>query len=223
MLRLQSLPQKSAVTDFREQLIGLGYALATSTLFQVLIKVFIGGLRPYFLNTCDLGNLPTNMNSDTETRWLNVKHHCGHGGRQLKDAQMSFPSGHASAAFAGFVFLALWFNGKFKIFCQSRRSGLSLRRRSTAATTAAAPAAGRRIQHWKLILFAAPWLIATIMAACKLNDNSHHPEDVIFGALVGTAFAHMAYRMVYRSIYNWRDNHIPRERMATVESNGTDV
>jgi diacylglycerol diphosphate phosphatase/phosphatidate phosphatase len=35
--------------------------------------------------------------------------------------------------------------------------------------------------------------------------------DVVFGALVGTLFAHMAYRMCYRSVYDSRVNHIPLE------------
>jgi diacylglycerol diphosphate phosphatase/phosphatidate phosphatase len=35
-----------------EQIMGLGYALATATLFQALIKWFIGGLRPHFLSVC---------------------------------------------------------------------------------------------------------------------------------------------------------------------------
>lgn len=31
---------------------GLGYALATATLFLSFIKWFIGGLRPHFLSIC---------------------------------------------------------------------------------------------------------------------------------------------------------------------------
>jgi hypothetical protein len=33
--------------------------------------------------------------------------------------------------------------------------------------------------------------IATILAASKIRDGWHHPIDVVFGAIVGTAFAHM--------------------------------
>ena len=152
---------------------------------------------------------------DNTSIWLNVKDHCTGSGWNFKDAQMSFPSGHASAAFAGFVFLALWLNGKFKIFGQGRRSGLSKLEKQKAK----GPGINSRIQHWKLVLFVAPWLVATIIAALKVRDNTHHPEDVIFGALIGTAFAHMAYRMVYRSIYDWRDNHIPREDDTIVDPN----
>ena len=31
---------------------GLGYALATATVFQSFIKWFVGGLRPHFLSIC---------------------------------------------------------------------------------------------------------------------------------------------------------------------------
>ncbi|KAJ4410117.1 hypothetical protein N0V91_002126 [Didymella pomorum] len=41
---------------------GLGYALATATLFQSFIKWFIGGLRPHFLTVCaPLGPVPASV------------------------------------------------------------------------------------------------------------------------------------------------------------------
>jgi diacylglycerol diphosphate phosphatase/phosphatidate phosphatase len=47
------------------------------------------------------------------------------------------------------------------------------------------------------------------MALSKLSDAWHHPIDIVFGSLVGMLFAHMAYKMVYRSVYDWRTNHVP--------------
>lgn len=149
---------------------------------------------------------------------------------------MSFPSGHSSAAFAGFGFLALYINAKYKVFGRGRRSGFP--HDAAAANGSNAPAAAgtvsaadgvdnaassgrekqtlggaksRRTQHWKLVLFALPWLIATLLALSKIRDGWHHPIDVVVGALIGTAFAHMAFRMVYKSVYDARDNHIPQE------------
>lgn len=130
----------------------------------------------------------------------------------MREAQMSFPSGHAVAAFAGFGFLALYINAKFKVFGHGRRSGLRdnaaaadtildrnitptapgtgpgapaavKEKRSTAAAAAAAAAIPDtsisdstvsktgRIQHWKLILFSLPWLIATVLALSKVRDG----------------------------------------------------
>lgn len=68
-----------------------------------------------------------------------------------------------------------------------------------------------RVHHWKLVLFVAPWCIAVLFALSKIRDAWHHPVDVMFGALVGTFFAHMAYKMAYRSVYDSRTNHIPLE------------
>ncbi|KAH9869873.1 hypothetical protein J1614_006793 [Plenodomus biglobosus] len=240
--------------DGNAALLGLGYALATGALFSVLIKVFIGGLRPHFLDICR-PSLPSTL---TYSQAGSV---CTRGTRRaLRDAQMSFPSGHAVAAFAGFGFLALYINAKYKVFGHGRRSGLGddnatvvnpvqyadttpATSTSTAAaaasssstdpattvpekpTTATAPPTTAatdpippppsrtgRIQHWKLMLFTLPWLVASILSLSKIRDGWHHPVDILVGALIGSAFAHMAFRMVYRSVYDERDNHVPREQ-----------
>lgn len=219
------------------QLIGLGYALATATLFQALIKVLIGGLRPNFLHAC-------NPRMPTSFEFVSASQACRGNAHVIRQSQMSFPSGHASAAFAGFGFLALYINAKYKVFGRGRRSGFP----HDAATTDAAPvsntvsqadsvpaaasvpatngstasrtvqeketatgAKARRPQHWKLLFFTLPWLAAVLLSLTKIRDGWHHPIDVLIGALIGTAFAHMAFRMVYKSVYDARDNHIPQE------------
>ena len=53
-------------------------------------------------------------------------------------------------AFAGFLFLSLYINGKFKVF------------------------ANRHTSHWKLVLFYAPTPAATIISASKVIDYFHH-------------------------------------------------
>lgn len=52
--------QSCGLTDC--QTMGLGYALATATLFQSFMKWFIGGLRPHFLTVCaPLGPVPASV------------------------------------------------------------------------------------------------------------------------------------------------------------------
>lgn len=206
---------------------GLGYALATSTIFQAFIKLFVGGLRPHFLSICAPAIPPPGTGMMTPGPMSGVFYKasqvCTGDGNKVREAQISFPSGHACAAFAGFGFLALWMNAKFKVFGEGRRSGFPHAQNTpnTAGETndesennevgEKDERGGGRIQHWKFVLFATPWCLAFLLAGSKVRDEWHHPVDVIFGALVGTAFAHLAYRMVYRSIYNSRQNHIPRE------------
>ena len=72
------------------------------------------------------------------------------------------------AAFTGFLFLSLCPNAKFKVF------------------------ANRHTSHWKLILFYAPVLTATIISASKVIDYFQSPAEQ-------SAFS--AYRMVYASVW----------------------
>jgi membrane-associated phospholipid phosphatase len=165
---------------------GLGYALATTTLLVSVIKWVFGGLRPHFLAVCTptvtITPIPTYHPASICT---------GRSPYEIKEAQMSFPSGHSSAAFAGFGFLALYLNAKYKVFGHGED--------------------GRRVSHWKLVMFVLPWLVAVLIAASKIRDGWHHPVDVVFGAFIGTVLAHLAFKMVFRSVYNLRDNHVPRE------------
>lgn len=201
--------QSSANSTNAPQLIGLGYALSTATLFQSFIKIFIGGLRPHFLTICRptippiIPGLPILPHSDLQ--FYTASQICTGPASRVKEAQMSFPSGHACAAFAGFGFLALWLNAKFKIFSR----GGHFRNHYGTSERKGQGEEGERVQHWKLVLFMAPWCIAVLLALSKVRDGWHHPVDVVFGALVGTLFAHMAYKMVYRSVYDERTNHIP--------------
>jgi diacylglycerol diphosphate phosphatase/phosphatidate phosphatase len=139
-------------------------------------------------------------------RYFTADQVCTGTATRIREAQMSFPSGHACAAFAGFGFLALWLNAKYKVFSRGGhfRDYYGEKRKSTAEDART----GRRVHHWKLVLFMTPWCVATLLALSKIRDRWHHPVDVVFGALLGTLFAHMAFKMVYRSVYNERTNHI---------------
>jgi diacylglycerol diphosphate phosphatase/phosphatidate phosphatase len=167
---------------------GLGYALATTTLIVSVIKWVYGGLRPHFLAVCQPVIPPSVV-----PVYYTIPMICSGGSFGMREVQMSFPSGHAAAAFAGFRFLALYLNAKYKVF-GPRKNG-----------------DGRRISHWKLIMFVLPWLTAVLIAASKIRDGWHHPVDVVAGAVIGTILAHLAFKMVFRSVYDSRDNHVPRE------------
>jgi membrane-associated phospholipid phosphatase len=98
------------------------------------------------------------------------------------------PSGHSTAAFAGFVFLSLYLNGKLKVFSNYH------------------PA------MWKLAAVYAPVLGATLIAGALTIDEFHHFHDILAGGIIGTVMAFSAYRMTYASVWDWRYNHIPLNR-----------
>ncbi|KAH6644607.1 phosphatidic acid phosphatase type 2/haloperoxidase [Boeremia exigua] len=169
-------------------MMGLGYALATATLFQSFIKWFVGGLRPHFLDYTAAV--------------------CTGDAKAVKEAQMSFPSGHSSAAFAGFGFLALYLNSKLNVV--GRKPDHARETLESGDEERSSERDGRETRHCKLLVWALPWLVALLIAASKVRDGWHHPVDVLFGAIVGTLFAHMAYHCVFRGVYDGRVNHLPR-------------
>lgn len=186
---------------------GLGYALSTATLFQGLIKWTIGGLRPHFLSVCSLPTNPLKTSSEPHSIWHTAEICTNENKKAVREAQMSFPSGHSVAAFAGFGFLALYMNAKFGIFA-SRPSpkNLDVEDDTEMGDDGTSLTAGpSRTSHWRLGLFVTPLLLAFVIAGSKVRDGWHHPADVIRGALIGIAFALMAYKMVYGSLRSKRD------------------
>ena len=96
----------------------------------------------------------------------------------------SFPSGHSTAAAAGFVFLSLYINAQLKCLSDYR------------------PA------YWKQIAFFAPLLGTVLIAGALTIDKYHHAHDTIAGVIIGTATAFFSYRQCFASIWDFRFNHI---------------
>jgi diacylglycerol diphosphate phosphatase/phosphatidate phosphatase len=109
---------------------------------------------------------------------------------EINDALESMPSGHTTAAFAGFVFLYLYLNGKLKVFANYH------------------PA------MWKLVALYAPILGACLIGGALTIDEFHNWYDILAGALIGTFMAFSSYRMVYASVWDFRFNHVPVLRHA---------
>ncbi|KAM0752350.1 acid phosphatase/Vanadium-dependent haloperoxidase [Meredithblackwellia eburnea MCA 4105] len=167
---------------------GLLYSLINAAVFQVFIKWLIGGLRPHFLTVCapviDPSMIGTGFQELYFTRAI-----CTGDKKQINDSLESMPSGHSTAAWAGLLFLALYLNGKLKLFSDYRP------------------------QFWKMTAFFAPILGAFLISGALTIDEFHHYYDVIAGAMIGSCSALAAYRMSYASIFDFRFNHIPLPRL----------
>lgn len=189
--------------DANNALFGVLYALSNATVFQVIIKWLIGGLRPHFLDVCkpDLSLAETlakdkaPYNAAGFTSMYYTREICTGDPQLINDALSSFPSGHTTAAFAGFVFLSLYINGKFKVFSD------------------------RQSHMWKMMVFFAPILLATLIGGSLTIDAFHNWYDIVAGAVIGTTMAFSAYRMTYASIFDCRYNHIPLHRFKSFDYN----
>ncbi|KAI1848592.1 hypothetical protein JX265_011554 [Neoarthrinium moseri] len=183
--------------DVNNAVIGLLYSLITAAVFQVFLKWLIGGLRPHFLAVCkpDLslasnnpGDVGAGYNGVGYTNVYYTREICTGDINEIDDSLESFPSGHTTAAFAGFVYLYLYLNAKLKVFANYH------------------PA------MWKLIAVYAPILGATLIGGALTIDEYHNWYDVVAGAIIGTVMAFSSYRMTYAAIWDWRINHIPLSR-----------
>jgi len=171
--------------DVNNATIGLLYSLITAAVFQVFIKWLIGGLRPHFLAVCK-PQVPAGLNIGNGYRQIMYDRKvCTGDQNQINDSLESMPSGHTTAAFAGFVFLYLYLNAKLKVFANYH------------------PA------MWKLIAIYAPILGACLIGGALTIDEYHNWYDVFAGAVIGTLMAFSSYRMVYASVWDFRFNHIP--------------
>jgi diacylglycerol diphosphate phosphatase / phosphatidate phosphatase len=165
------------------------------------LKWLIGGLRPHFLTVCK-PNLPAITAQETGTGLRQIMYDrtiCTGDPDEIDDSLESFPSGHSTAAFAGFVFLYLYLNAKLKVWSNYH------------------PA------MWKLIATYAPILGATLIAGALTIDEYHNWYDCLAGAVIGTVMAFSAYRMVYASIWDWRINHIPLNRAVAFPGAGAEL
>ncbi len=185
--------------DANNAIIGLLYSLISAAVFQVFIKWLIGGLRPHFLTVCkpdvslasnNPGAVGAGYNGVGFNQIYYTREICTGDIDQIDDSLESMPSGHTTAAFAGFVYLYLYLNAKLKAFSNYH------------------PA------MWKLIAIYAPILGACLIGGALTIDEFHNWYDVFAGAAIGTMMAFSAYRMTYAAIWDWRWNHIPLNRGA---------
>lgn len=178
--------------DASNAILGTAWAALLGSLFQVVIKQLIGGFRPSFLDVCmpDISlaktHNETGLNGVGFQQVMYTTEICTQPDAfMLKNAITSFPSGHSTAAFAGFGFLFLWLNAKLKVWADYK------------------PA------FWKLALNIFP-LLAAVTIACSLTiDAAHNWYDIVAGSVIGTAMAFASYRTSYAAVWDWRYNHIP--------------
>lgn len=107
---------------------------------------------------------------------------------EIDDSLESMPSGHSTAAWAGFLFLFYYLNAKLNVFSNHH------------------PA------MWKLVVLWAPVLGACLITGALTIDEFHNWYDCVAGAVIGSVMATSAYRMTYASIWDFRFNHIPLTR-----------
>jgi len=151
---------------------GACFAVTMTNIF----KVYVGKLRPDFSARC-MGDTPevyTNMAIYDDSFCT------GDTGISLVEGRKSYPSGHATSAFAFSTFVSAYL-----LWCAVR---LRVERR------------WRLVSQLVVFLAMFPWIVAFWVCCTRILDNKHDPEDVNGGAIVGVTFALFIFVPLYFSL-----------------------
>lgn len=157
-------------------ILGLGLSVAGTICVTGALKNATGKPRPDIIARCNPREGATNAavwGLVTSEICTQTDHHI------LRDGFKSWPSGHASTAFAGLGFLSLFLAGKLHIM-------------------------DNRGEVWKTVLVLVPYLAASLVAVSRIMDARHHPFDVLSGAALGLGTAWISYRQYFPAISNPR-------------------
>ncbi|KAL3425821.1 pap2 superfamily protein [Phlyctema vagabunda] len=176
--------------DFHAGTAGILKAVVATTFIQVLLKQFMGGARPHFVDVCkpDLSILSKAL-SDRQL-FFDISA-CTADNSNINVALQSFPSGHTANSFAVALFLALYMNAKLK------------------------PFADYGADFWAYMVTILPLLCASLISGSMFISHQHHAHDIIFGIILGLLMGTLSFRSSYAAILDFRYNHIPLPPMST--------
>ena len=158
------------------ELYKLMFGFCLCMLLTDVCKFSIGRLRPYFITICkpDLHDVCYDDEeihiSDNETYYGDYFYQkyvdgdtCTDNKDLLKEARLSFVSGHSSISFYTAMFLIIFMKKYINL---------------------------RIVRN---LLQVGNFILALWISISRVNDNMHHPEDVIFGILLGVLSTFITY------------------------------
>ncbi|CAI5736100.1 unnamed protein product [Peronospora destructor] len=188
--------------DTRDLILTIVQSTSMATLLTQFTKNMTGRFRPCFYDMCD-------WNYDVV--WDGVTNLCQSTAGE-KEGRKSFPSGHASFAFATMLVLTLYLLGRSSLNSANRSETIMRGGRKTL----------------KLFLCFIPTFLASWVAVTRSIDNWHHYADILAGSIIGAISACLSYSYNYASIFHsqhagipWQSYHASSKEKRT--SNSSDI
>ncbi|CAM4852697.1 unnamed protein product [Rotaria socialis] len=158
-------------------LVVFAFAHGVNSFLTNVGKVSVGRLRPHFIPSCFNKFSYTDFCNDPN-QWISNYTCIGESSTVLKekdgayDIRQSFPSGHASTAFCGLMFLALYIHKIWRY---------------------------RNIGLFPYVLEMGCFALAAYISITRVTDHRHHPTDVLSGAILGSVIAIIAFHYMIKS------------------------
>ncbi|XP_018019862.1 phospholipid phosphatase homolog 1.2 homolog isoform X2 [Hyalella azteca] len=138
------------------------FGCAVSQLLTDVAKYSIGRLRPHFLSICNPDWSTITCVDPVSGGYNYVLPDCSPKDEdRLKEARLSFPSGHASFSAFTMIYLVLYLQARMRL----------------------------RVRLVRPFVQFACLLMAFYTSLSRVSDYKHHWSDVLFGALLGTVVA----------------------------------
>eukprot|EP01059_Diplonema_ambulator_P024306 TRINITY_DN4020_c0_g1_i1.p1 TRINITY_DN4020_c0_g1~~TRINITY_DN4020_c0_g1_i1.p1 ORF type:complete len:307 (+),score=48.85 TRINITY_DN4020_c0_g1_i1:416-1336(+) len=157
-------PFKSRRVSWRHELHSLTLCVVQACLLAMMItdpiKNYVGRQRPDFLDRVRR-ELHIDVTSPTANSTIYMDTICSSTNPIIRDGMKSFPSGHSSTTFAGWVVLGM-------------------------LVTSRVPLHGREsVSFWRVMLLCICFVFPSIVALSRTTDYRHNYSDVTAGTLVG--------------------------------------
>ncbi|KAI9922105.1 hypothetical protein PsorP6_000034 [Peronosclerospora sorghi] len=171
--------------DTRDFFLTILQSTSMATLLTQFTKNMTGRFRPCFYDMCKW---------KYDVSWDGLTNLCQSASGE-KEGRKSFPSGHASFAFATMLVLTLYLLGRSSINCENRSETVM------------------RGGHKMLKLFFCfiPTFVASWVAITRTIDNWHHYADILAGSIIGAVSACLSYSYNYTSIFHCHYAGFPLE------------
>ncbi|CBZ55961.1 hypothetical protein NCLIV_063870 [Neospora caninum Liverpool] len=167
---------------YYQSLGGFAFALLSCYAITLTAKICVGRLRPHFLTVCQPDWTKITCSDPSGFLYVDKFVCLGTDKAAIKEARVSFPSGHSSTSMCSMLYLMLYLQSRLVLLW---KSGVK-----------PSPAASKPAETtWRILRLICPFLqlvafgVALFIGLSRIKDKFHHPGDVVAGFVIGACCA----------------------------------